>query len=114
MIVEDAYFLADDTGRALKRAGVVIIGPVATASDALEKLATERVDAAILDLHLRDETVFLVADRLVQRKIPFLFATSVSASALPKNYTGFALCEKPKELNVIARELFGSGNAKLN
>lgn len=109
LIVEDEYFLADETRRKLEDLGAIVIGPAAGARQALSLIHQHKVDAAILDIHLGDEFVFPVADELEGRDIPFVFATGYDPSFIPVKYTGFALCEKPTELEKIARALFGLG-----
>jgi CheY-like chemotaxis protein len=114
LIVEDEYFLADETRRKLEDIGAVVVGPVGTVKGALELLETEKIDAAILDIHLIDELVFPVAEALDRRNIPFVFATGYDPSILPAKFTGFALCEKPAELGDIAEALFGTGPSDLH
>ncbi|MCJ8519094.1 CheY-like chemotaxis protein [Pseudorhizobium tarimense] len=106
LIVEDEYFLADETRRKLEHLGSKVIGPTARVSEALDLIGDQQVDAAILDVHLGDELVFPVAERLAELDIPFVFATGYDPSIIPVPYTGFALCEKPTELENIAAELF--------
>jgi CheY-like chemotaxis protein len=107
LIVEDEYFLADETRRKLAGAGAVVIGPVADVRSALDLIEVEEIDAAILDVHLGDEFVFPVAEELERRAIPFVFATGYDPSIIPAKFTGFVLCEKPTELGKIAKALFG-------
>jgi CheY-like chemotaxis protein len=114
LIVEDEYFLADETRRKLEESGAIVVGPVGTVGSALELLDVEQIDGAILDIHLVDELVFPVAEELEQRGIPFVFATGYNPSILPAKFTGFALCEKPAELGSIAEALFGNGLSDLN
>ncbi|ARM88242.1 response regulator CheY-like domain-containing protein [Rhizobium sp. CIAT894] len=111
LIVEDEYFLADETRWNLEKAGAVVVGPVARVSAALELVENEEIDAAILDVHLEGEFVFPVAEELERRNIPFVFATAFDPSVIPVRFTGFALCEKPTELGKIAEALFGQGPA---
>jgi len=107
LIVEDEYFLADETRRKLEDLGAIVVGPTARVSQAIQLIEQQQIDAAILDVHLGDELVFPVADELELRKIPFVFATGYDPSYIPAKYTGFALCEKPTELEKIASALFG-------
>ncbi|WP_164740487.1 response regulator [Rhizobium chutanense] len=107
LIVEDEYFLADETRRKLEKAGAIVIGPVAGVAAALELVENEEIDAAILDVHLEGEFVFPVAEELERCDIPFVFATAFDPSVIPVKFTGFALCEKPTELEKIAEALFG-------
>jgi DNA-binding response OmpR family regulator len=44
-------------------------------SEALEAIDSECPDAAILDLNLKGEKVFPVAERLSAKSVPFIFAT---------------------------------------
>lgn len=106
LIVDDDYLVADQTRQELEECGAVIVGPVPSVDQALELLETLRIDAAILDINLDGEKVYPLADRLSERRIPFVFATGYETSAMPGKYRGFALCEKPAELVVIARALF--------
>ncbi|SEL83588.1 response regulator [Xaviernesmea oryzae] len=109
LIVEDEYFLAAETRKKLEKLGAHVVSPTGRVNEALTLIETEAVDAAILDIHLGDELVFPVAERLAELDIPFVFATGYDPSIIPENFTGFALCEKPTELEAIARELFGPG-----
>lgn len=115
LIVEDEYFLADETRQKLEQLGATVVGPAANVQDALELLATSEIDAAILDVHLGDEFVFPVAEKLEVADIPFVFATGYDASVIPAKFSGFTLCEKPTELGKIASALFSAdGGAALN
>ncbi len=106
MSLSGEYFLADETRRKLEASGAIIVGPVATVEAALESLETEKIDAAILDIHLGAELVFPVAEELERRDIPFVFATWYDPSVLPVKFKGFALCEKQADLDDIANALF--------
>ncbi|MBB2752894.1 UNVERIFIED_ORG: CheY-like chemotaxis protein [Rhizobium aethiopicum] len=108
LIVEDEYFLADETRRKLEELGAIVVGPTSNVSQALDLIDEEHIDAAILDVFLGDELVFAVADELEARDINFVFATGYDPSHIPVKYKGFALCEKPTELEQIAVALFGS------
>ncbi|WP_431028447.1 response regulator [Rhizobium herbae] len=106
LIVEDEYFLADETRRKLIQLNALVVGPVATVEEALDLIESEVIDAAILDIHLGEELVFPVAERLDELNIPFVFATSYDPSIVPQRFSGFMLCEKPAELGKIAQALF--------
>lgn len=115
LIVEDEYFLADETRQKLEQLGATVVGPAANVQDALELLATSEINGAILDVHLGDEFVFPVAEKLDEANIPFVFATGYDASVIPAKFSGFTLCEKPTELGKIASALFSADrSAALN
>lgn len=112
LIVEDEYFLADETRRKLDQLGAIVIGPVGHVEQALKLIEQKRIDAAILDVHLGDEFVFPVAEELDRLDIPFVFATGYDPAFIPKKFTGFAFCEKPAELENIAIALFGKNASR--
>ena len=107
LVVEDEYFLADETRCRLEDFGAIVVGPTANVRRALDLIAQEQIDAAILDVHLGDELVFSVADELKAREINFVFATGYDPSCMPAKYKESALFEKPTELAKIATALFG-------
>lgn len=106
LIVEDEFLVADRTRRELEKNGAHIVGPVPSVELALDLLDEAAIDAAILDINLDGEKVYPLADILVEREIPFVFATGYETSTMPEKYRGFILCEKPTELAVIAVALF--------
>ncbi|PVE24785.1 hypothetical protein DC522_09230 [Microvirga sp. KLBC 81] len=113
LVVEDEYFIADDMARALQKIGAEVVGPIPKKDRALALLSSgEQIDAAVLDINLRGEEVFAVADALTERGIPFVFATGYDASSIPPSYKGIPRWEKPFSPDALARALPGIvGNA---
>ena len=110
LVVEDEYFLASDLARALEDLGVEVVGPMPTRAKALAWLASgERVDVAVLDVNLRDEPVFPVADALARQGIPFVFATGYEASAIPSAYRGVPRWQKPFDPHELAKAILADG-----
>ena len=105
LIVEDEYFLADDMAKALQKLGAQVVGPVPTRDKALALLADKAVDAAILDINLKGQMVFPVADALREQGIPFVFATGYDAAAVPEAYKGVPRWEKPFKPEDLAKAL---------
>ena len=103
LVVEDEYLLADDISVILTDAGAQVTGPCATVADAVAKAGTADLDAAILDVNLRGEMVFPVADALAERRIPFVFATGYDQWSLPDRFADAVRLEKPlKPAKIIA------------
>lgn len=75
LVVEDEYLIAWDMGNSLEQAGADVAGPVPDAEQALEVIEADTLDAAVLDVNLKGDTVYAVADRLSECGIPYLFAT---------------------------------------
>jgi CheY-like chemotaxis protein len=108
LIVEDEYFLADDLARSLARLGGEVVGPVPTREQALGLLSgPERIDLAVLDINLRGESAFPIADALAERGVPFLFATGYGQEAVPERFRHRPHWEKPFDPDDLARALPG-------
>ena len=108
LLVEDEYLIAQDIIRPLIDAGAEIIGPAATVQDALRlMLSAPALDAAVLDVNLNGEMVFAVADALITRGVPFVFATGYGRESVPPRYGHITRCEKPVNAAQVAQALFG-------
>jgi CheY-like chemotaxis protein len=96
LVVEDEYLLADDLSETLIEAGAEVLGPIASIEEATALIAEEpEIDAAVLDVNLRGDMVFPVADALRARGIPFAFATGYDEWALPERFADVPRVEKP-------------------
>ncbi|MGE7157491.1 response regulator [Methylorubrum rhodesianum] len=95
LVVEDEYFIAWDMGDSLQRAGADVAGPVPDAEQALAAIEANTLDAAILDVNLKGDTVYAVADRLSTSGIPYLFATGEVEIADRSDYRSRPKLEKP-------------------
>lgn len=101
LIVEDEYFLADDAAQALSDAGAEVLGPVARIEEAVEHVERGGLDAALLDVKLRDEAVYPVADMLRDRSIPFAFVTGFDQSHLPARFADVPYMGKPHSAEAL-------------
>ncbi|WP_133499168.1 response regulator [Cognatilysobacter terrigena] len=96
LLVEDEYVLAIGLADALGDLGAVVVGPVTTVEDALALVErVPEIDAAVLDVNLGHQVVYPVADALLARGIPFLFATANEPSKLPERFARVPVCRKP-------------------
>ncbi|MEG3166153.1 response regulator [Sphingomonas sp. PB2P19] len=93
--------------RGLEEFGAHVVGPAASVDDALGLLDKTSVDGAILDVSLGYEGVFPVAEALMSRSIPFVFATGYDASGLPPKWRHIERFEKPVDPTTVARTLLG-------
>src|SRR5436189_372660 len=85
LVVEDEYLIAADLTASLESLGVQVIGPAASVEEALALVHnnSDRIDGAVLDINLRNERVYPVADVLMARGVPFVFTTGYDAVAVP-------------------------------
>lgn len=108
LVVEDEYLLAVDLVSALEDQGAQVIGPAPSVDAALDIIdGGEPLDGAVLDLNLQGEMAFPVADALLDREIPFVFATGYDQADIPRRYHLTPRLEKPVGLPGIVRALFG-------
>lgn len=96
LVVEDEYMLALDIQHHLELSGANVLGPVGSVEDALSVVKTlGDLDAAVLDLSLRDDKAYAIADALRALGVPFLFATGYDLNLVPERYSGVPVCQKP-------------------
>jgi CheY-like chemotaxis protein len=95
LVVEDEFLIALDIAGVLEQAGLAVIGPAGTVSDALQAIAHEVVLGALLDAHLAGEPVGRVADALIAHGIPFAFVSGYGREQLPAAHRGAPLVKKP-------------------
>lgn len=96
LLVEDEYLLAFDMALALESLGAEVVGPAPTlvAAAAILDRGTA-IDAAVLDVNLRGEMVYPLADQLLARGVPVLLATAYDDAVLPERFRSLPNCTKP-------------------
>jgi len=108
LVVEDEYFLADDISRALRSVGADVAGPVGDVGDALRILYDGSVlDGAVLDVNLRSEMVFPIAQELRARQVPFVFTTGYDPVSIAPEFQDVLRWEKPIDVAAMIRGLGG-------
>ncbi len=107
LVVEDVYLVADDMAAALRVAGATVVGPAPNGRAARALMASARVDAAVLDIDLHGDAAYPVADALLARGTPFVFATGYGRSSIPAAYRDVPLWEKPFDPAALIRSLPG-------
>lgn len=106
LIVEDEPLVALDLVDATGALGAQVIGPIQTASHALEIVTARAIDGAILDARLPDGEVTPVALFLLGRCIPFVIH---SGTGMPAELAAAApdvpLIRKPVPSALVAERL---------
>ncbi len=75
LVVEDEMLIACEMEATLEELGCKVVGPFACIGHALEALEETQVDAAVLDVNVRGEMIFPVAERLKALGVPMVFCT---------------------------------------
>lgn len=102
LIVEDEYYLAADLAQALTALGAQIVGPVATVADAQLMLDRQHIEGAVVDVNLRGEMSFPIADRLEAAGIRYVITTGYDAAAIPHRFRTVPRLEKPYRADAVA------------
>jgi len=95
LLVEDEFLIAMDVRMQLEAAGYAVVGPAASADQALDLLGAGPVDAAVLDMNLRGSTSLPVAERLAAAGTPFLFLSGNDANSALAAFADRTVITKP-------------------
>jgi DNA-binding response OmpR family regulator len=94
MLVEDEMYLAMMLQDVLEDAGYTVLF-ASRVEQALALAASAAIDAAILDINVDGSEVFPVAETLLARNIPFMFASGYGDQRLPAAHTSTPTLQKP-------------------
>jgi CheY-like chemotaxis protein len=108
LVVEDSLLTADAIQDVLETSGCEVVGPAARVAAALDLIAREPLDGAVLDINLGDELSFPVAAALIERDIPFLFLTGYDDLVVPPQYRAMRRLEKPSDMRQLAEIVTGA------
>jgi DNA-binding response OmpR family regulator len=104
LILENDYLIADLVAGFLDELGYSILGPTYELNEASKLAAEETFDGALLDWHLDSGGSGNIADILIKRGIPFIFATGYDAIPDAK-YRDIAVLKKPFGHDALQRAL---------
>ena len=112
LVVEDEMMVLLMIEDMLSDLGCDVVASAATAQQALELIASQAFDGAILDLNLNGEKSDRVAEALTAHGVPFIFCTGSSALDVAPEFRDHPFLCKPfsyedledklRELNVQA------------
>lgn len=103
LIVEDSVLLAVELEAGLIEAGADVVGVAVELDEAMDFLNTP-FDAAVLDVNLNGRLVTPLAETLVARKIPFVFATGYGEAGAPDGFDA-PIVRKPYNVHQIVNAL---------
>lgn len=101
LIVEDEPLIAMMLEDFLGELGHTIIGTAESVADALAMVELGGFDVAIIDVHLKGDHVWPVADQLIERGIPFILATGGHIEPPPERHASAAVLAKPYTIDAI-------------
>lgn len=106
LLVEDQMIIAMDVEFMLNDGGITDITTAASAADALKKLKSFTPDLAVLDVNLGSGTSAPVAQELIRRGVPFVFATGYGdRSMIPADCAHVPVLPKPYDRDALIAAL---------
>src|SRR5947207_10827120 len=105
LVVEDEMLIGMLLEDMLTDLGHEVAAVVPRLKEAMAAVDRETYDVAILDVHLHGESAFPVAEALIAKGTPFVFATGYGERGLPENYRGRPVLQKPFAKDDLERVL---------
>ena len=112
LVVEDELMIRMLLEDMLGELGYTVTAEAARIDEALEAAKTADFDLAILDVNLDGQPVLPVADALVARGMPFVFATGYGERGLPESYRDRPMLKKPFQMDGLKRMLQNALDSK--
>jgi CheY-like chemotaxis protein len=103
LVLEDEFLVLMLIEGMLADNGFGRVETATTVAKALALLSAQQFDAAMIDLNLRGENSYEVADALVAKRIPFFFCTGNSASDMSEEYRSYPALRKPFDESGLAK-----------
>jgi light-regulated signal transduction histidine kinase (bacteriophytochrome) len=108
LIVEDNMIIALEVEDILREIGVARIRATSRVAEALAAIDERAPEFAILDVNLGEETSFVVAERLAERKLRFVFATGYGENvAVPIALSHVPRLRKPYSPDTLLAAIAG-------
>ena len=101
LIAEDEPMIAMLLEDYIDMLGHTILGPVQSLKEGIEAHRAHNVDAAILDVHLGQEVVWPLVERLAADNVPFAIASGDILDDAPPAFRNSLLLEKPYSFDQV-------------
>ena len=96
LVIEDEAFVGMMIEDFLGDFGYSVVGPIENLQAAILLAATEQIDVAVVDINISGHVATAVADKLIEREIPFLFISGYEKMR-GAHYAAIPLLRKPFE-----------------
>jgi CheY-like chemotaxis protein len=97
LLVEDEPMISMMLADMLNEGGHQVDGPHATVRDAMLAATKNELQGGILDVNVRGEKVYVIADLLTSRSVPFVFVTGCAADSIDSRFRDVPVLQKPIE-----------------
>jgi CheY-like chemotaxis protein len=105
LVVEDELMIRMLLDGMLEDLGYTMAGEAGAIDEAMTLARQGQFDAAILDVNLNGQPITPVVEILVERGLPFVFATGYGQRGVPEAYRTTPTLQKPFQAEALAQAL---------
>ena len=95
LVIEDSPVVAPFTVELLNELGFEVVGPAPNMAAARALVDDDKIDAALLDVHIRGERVFPICELLESRGVPFILTSGYADWQVPDKWRDRPRLQKP-------------------
>jgi len=105
LVVEDELMIRMLLQDMLADLGHTLAGEAGRIEEALALAKNSEFDVAILDVNLNGQPISPVVEVLVERGLPFVFATGYGQRGVPEPYRNTLTLQKPFQVDALAQAI---------
>jgi CheY-like chemotaxis protein len=106
LLVEDEAIVGMFMEEVLEELGFEPTHPIASLAEAMTAAERERYDGAVLDMNLKGESVYPLAELLQTQNVPFVFVTGYGRNGIDERFAHVPVVQKPVTAEALAQVLF--------
>jgi CheY-like chemotaxis protein len=104
-VVEDELMIRMLVEGMLEDLGHTVMGQAGSTEEAIEIAKHGVFDIALLDVNLNGKPITPVVEILIERGLPFVFASGYGQSGVPEAYRSSPALQKPFQIEALAEAL---------
>ena len=105
LVVEDSPVVGPFTADLLGELGCEVVGPAPNMAAARMLIEGQRLDGALMDVHIRGERVFPLCELLETRGVPFILTSGYADWQMPEKLEDRPRLLKPYTLQQVEKAL---------
>ncbi|HEX6660540.1 MAG TPA: response regulator [Sphingomicrobium sp.] len=105
LVIEDSPVVAPFTVDVLEDLGCTVVGPAPNMASARELIEEETFDAALMDIHIRDERIFPLCEMLAAKGVPFVLTSGRADWNIPEKWEDRPRLQKPYTMAEVEQAL---------
>ena len=110
LVAEDDFIVACDLCDTVEEAGFSVEGPHGDVSSAMLAFQKHKPDLAILDVHLGDDVIYPLAERMMAENVPVIFHSGLAdpddvIARYPQSNTLAKPCPPNQVIDTLSRAL---------